>query len=445
MTVNEKLFLSLETAFVYRNSPWSLELLQGDEISPSSYLGSWFHYIASFVPDRHQKALQGACQRLMDRALKLDICGEKEVILLDKIKAVVHRSKNFLLGDLGISGSNPLQADVSEHFVEKEGLIQPIKESGRYVNYLGEKVWAQFFETLRLLFPGMFSQTTNLSSYEPLLEKWRPLSKSDSLQVTWLGHASLLLQLAGFNLLFDPAFDDIGFLFKRHIPPGIALEKLPLLDFIGVSHNHDDHCQSRAVSFLADMQPLAMVPNGFGGFFAERGYEKIKEASWWEQVTLTKDGKEVTITSIPAEHGSQRSIGDLNQSLWQGFVVQSKEVSIYIAGDTALKEGLFEQIYDVFGSVDIAVLPIAPERELGVHLNCEQSLIAFDRLKANAMLPYHFAGYRQASEQIEDPYFRLERLLNQPKYEHLKSQVLHPRIGERFGINHDHQLAKESI
>lgn len=436
-------FSSLSLCYLEKNSPWNLSL-DGSGIRRSSYTESWANYLQSFFSNDHVRGLRERASSLCSRVSGIDLLSEKQKILLEKISVLVFEKNPTWLYGISAPLNKVQRAEVEIGAFEKEGLIEPLKENGRFVNFSGEKIWSQFLETLRLLFPGALSKHTNLKDLSALRADWQPLARSESAEITWLGHATILLQTSGMNLLFDPAFEDVGILFKRHVRPGIEAQDLPLLDFIGVSHNHDDHCQQKVVKFLADNQPFAMVPKNFGSFFTSEGYANVKDTTWWETVTLKKEGKEVKITSIPAQHGSQRGVMDMNKSLWQGFVVQDGDKTIYIAGDTALKEGLFEQIHEVFGEIDLAILPIAPERELGVHLDCEQALIAFERLGAKEMLPYHFAGYRQAKEVLEDPYIRLKNLLSSGKYSHLEDQILLPKVGERFHLKQDKQYEKVS-
>ncbi|MCH9630367.1 MAG: hypothetical protein S4CHLAM37_03630 [Chlamydiia bacterium] len=438
-------FSNLELCFLERNSPWNISIHQDKELKRATLGEKVYYYVSAFFFSFHENHLKAVCKDLLIKVSSMDLLQEKQKILVEKVSACVHRTNSSWLFGIETDLKNPKEAEIQLSSVNREDLIKPVRENGRFVNYVGEAVFSQFVETIRLLFPGMFSKVTNLEDVNSLCKEWEPLSRSENLEVTWLGHASMLLQLAGFNLLFDPAFDSVGILFKRHTKPGIALEELPLLDFVGVTHNHDDHCQERAVASLSDMQPLAMVPKHFDTFFKEKGYTKVHDTSWWEKMTLSKDGKEVSITSIPAQHGSMRGVTDMNASHWQGFVVQDGSSTVYIAGDTALQEGLFEQVKDVFGSIDLAVLPIAPERELSVHLDCEQSLLAFEKLGAKLMLPYHFGAYRQAKEVLEDPYTRLDDLLAQDEYRHLSESVILPKIGERFNLSNISKTSQERV
>ncbi|PCI94122.1 hypothetical protein COB11_04295 [Candidatus Aerophobetes bacterium] len=438
-------FSNLELCFLEKNSPWNISIYPDKKLERATFCERAYYYVCSFFSSVHENHLKTVCKDLLKKVSSFDLLQEKQKILVEKVSACVYRTNSSWLFGIETELQNPKETEIHLTATQREDLIAPVRENGRFVNFPGEAIFSQFLETLRLLVPGMFSKGTNLEDVNSLRKDWEPIAHSEHLEITWLGHASMLLQLASFNLLIDPAFDSVGMLFKRYTKPGIALEDLPLLDFVGVSHNHDDHCQERAVSFLSDMQPCAMVPKHFDTFFKEKGYARVHDTSWWETITLKKDEKEVTITSIPAQHGSMRGVTDINTSHWQGFVVQDGNSTIYVAGDTALQEGLFEQVKDVFGKIDLAVLPIAPERELLMHLDCEQSLKAFEILDAELMLPYHFGAYRQAKEVLEDPYTRLDELLKQEKYKHLSEKVILPKIGERFNLENISQTSQVEV
>lgn len=425
---------SLQACYECKVAPWALEE-RGDSVQKASYFKSTFQYFASFFSSFHVTSLREKFKTLCNQIVDIEAASEETKILSEKIAACLHRKNNVWFKGVETTLPAPSACEV-KHTIPEDRPIEPIQEGGRFVNYLGEKVWGQFFETLRLLFPGTFTKVTDLKDYSSIIEESHPKARVEAAEVTWLGHATVLLQLANFNMLFDPAFFFVPPCYKRHVPPGIAMEKLPLLDVVAVSHNHDDHCQPKAVEFFSDMQPVGIVPQNFAFYFKERGHELTLDPSWWEKVELTKDGKTVTITSIPAEHGSQKGLSDLNKSHWQGFVVESGLTKIYIAGDTALKPGLFEAIHGKFGEIDLAFLPASPERELGMHLNCEQSLQAFDLLKAKVMVPYHYGAYKQASETIEDPIVKLKGYLELSQYAHLKDKVYIPKIGHAFDPMH---------
>ncbi len=143
---------------------------------------------------------------------------------------------------------------------------------------------------------------------------------ADRPALTWIGHATFLVQLGGRSLLVDPVLVSNLFTLRRAVPPGIARENLPPIDAILITHNHRDHLDAASLSSLAHAgregaAPLFIVPKGVGSTVARavRG-ARVIELDWWEPTTLG----EARITLVPAQHWSQRSVLDRNRTLWGG-------------------------------------------------------------------------------------------------------------------------------
>jgi len=205
------------------------------------------------------------------------------------------------------------------------------------------------------------------------------------------------------------------------VEPGIARKKLPLIDAVFLSHNHGDH--TNQVESFTPYNPLV---------FAGEGSHR-----WWQSTKLSRDGKDIRITAVPAQHGSQTGLRDMNQMLWCGFVIEVGGKTLYFSGDTAMghelvdqylkPQKLFEQIRSQFGSIDITFLPIATQNEWKVHLDEEQALNAALELDAKMMIPIHWGAYRIGKGQIEDPIHEL-----MAKAGDLKEHIHVLKIGEPF-------------
>jgi len=186
-----------------------------------------------------------------------------------------------------------------------------------------------------------------------------------SLYVTPVGHGTFLIQLDGLNILTDPIWSErcspvswVGP--KRKLDPGIRFEDLPPIDVVLVSHNHYDHLDLPTLERLAGMgMPRAIVPLGNRDLILSAGIPIVDELDWWRSVSLSPD---VTITLVPAQHYSSRSLWDRNRSLWGGFVISGPSGHVFYSGDTGYGPH-FQEIGRRFSPIRVALLPIGPFKE----------------------------------------------------------------------------------
>ncbi len=223
--------------------------------------------------------------------------------------------------------------------------------------------------------------------------------------VTWIGHATLLVQLDGLSILTDPMFSMRMFLTRRLAPPGVALANLPPIDAVVVSHDHRDHLDEDSVAALGpDVQYI--VPLGLAGWFQKRGLRRVHELDWWQDFTLRQNGGAVRVTLVPAQHWSGRSLTDHNQSLWGGFVIESPTARVYFSGDTGYPAA-FAEIGKQFPNIDYALLPIgayAPRWFMSPqHIDPAQAVIAFGELGAQHVVPMHWGTFQLSDEPLDEP------------------------------------------
>jgi N-acyl-phosphatidylethanolamine-hydrolysing phospholipase D len=136
--------------------------------------------------------------------------------------------------------------------------------------------------------------------------------------VTWIGHATVLGQLGGLNLLTDPIFSEraspLSFVGpRREQPPGLEIEQLPPIDLVLISHNHYDHLDLPSCQALAAQPgggPLFVVPLGLAAWFRARGLPRVVELDWWQGHTLAAPGGPVEVVLVPAQHWSGRGLAD---------------------------------------------------------------------------------------------------------------------------------------
>ena len=212
--------------------------------------------------------------------------------------------------------------------------------------------------------------------------------------ITWIGHASFLISLCGVTILTDPIFGDLTFFLPRFCEPGIVCEQLPAIDAVLLSHNHRDHMDTRTLEMLFERtQCHFYVPHGDKAWFEQRGMgHRTTEYFWWQGVAI----KSVALTFLPSVHWSQRGLFDRNKSLWGSWMIESPEKKIYFAGDTAYGNH-FKEIFEQFGPIDYALLPIAPceprEWMRKTHMNTQDAGQAFIDLHAQTFIPMHWGTY----------------------------------------------------
>lgn len=225
-------------------------------------------------------------------------------------------------------------------------------------------------------------------------------------RVTWIGHASFLVQLDGVSLLIDPAlFGGVGpgATLRRNVPPAISADALPPIDATLVSHNHYDHLDLPSVRAAG---AKVVTGTGTGRVFAGSKLEVV-ELGWWESTRIG----DVTIHYVPSQHWSRRGLGDTNETLWGGFVIEGASSRLYHSGDTAYFEG-FSEIGRRFPGIDAAMLPIGaydPEWFMSKqHMGPEDAVQAFLDLGARRFVAMHWGTFKLTDEPLDEPPRRLE-------------------------------------
>lgn len=239
-----------------------------------------------------------------------------------------------------------------------------------------------------------------------------PAPQAGELVVTWINHATFLVQTAHGNFLTDPVFSEhcgpFGRIGPRRVhPPGLALAALPRIDWVLLSHDHYDHCDLASLRALARIHaPLAIAPLANRGLLRRAGFrrERIVELDWWESHAPTS-GVEVTVT--PARHWSNRLSGRRNGRLWGGFHVRCGGRVSWFAGDTGYDDTIFRDIRTRLGAPEVAMIPIgayeprwfmAPQ-----HCNPAEAVQIHRDVGAGTSLAMHWGTWQLTDEAREEP------------------------------------------
>ena len=275
-----------------------------------------------------------------------------------------------------------------------------------------------FWAVLRMLTRSRFEewpdQIQNLPYQAP-----QDRLREDQIRVSFVNHATLLVETDRFTFLTDPVwsvrvspFRWIGP--KRHREPGIPFTQLPPIDFVMISHNHYDHMDLATLRRLNDAHhPQFFVPLGNRIFLENNGMKRVTELDWWQSAEV---GSGLRVTLTPAKHFSGRGLFDRNQTLWGSYVVTYDDRRIYFGGDTAYSPH-FGEIRARCGPPDLAILPIGaydPRWFMqGVHVNPAEALAAHLDLGSKQSIGMHFGTFRLTTEKIEQPLVDLKRALQE--------------------------------
>ncbi len=256
--------------------------------------------------------------------------------------------------------------------------------------------------------------TADLSAVAPDLEFIR--GNRTQFAATYIGHATVLVQLGGVNVLTDPHFSQRAFPVqfagpRRWQPPGVAFDDLPHIDVVLISHNHYDHLDTDSVVALhkqAGGAPLFVVPLGIDRWMQSVGVDNFKALDWWQQLTVGN----LQITFVPAQHWSRRTLSDRNQTLWGGFVGQTAKTgagggrSFYFAGDTGYGPD-FVAIGERFGGIDLALIPIGAYEPrwfmADQHVNPDEAIQIHRDIKARRSVGIHWGTFLLTDEPLDQP------------------------------------------
>lgn len=216
--------------------------------------------------------------------------------------------------------------------------------------------------------------------------------------ITWIGHASFLIQFTDLNVLVDPNFANWLFLLKRIKRSGLRIEDLPPIDLVLLTHAHFDHFHKPSLRRLPHPK-VGVMPWGVGDLALDLGFERVIELAWWE--SFSHSDWKVTLT--PSKHWGARTLRDDHRG-YGGFILEHQGRRIYHAGDSAYSH-CFKEIGRRMPP-EIALLPIGayfPDTFRRVHMGPDQAMKAFKDLKAKQLVPMHYGTFRLSFEDMDEP------------------------------------------
>jgi L-ascorbate metabolism protein UlaG (beta-lactamase superfamily) len=235
------------------------------------------------------------------------------------------------------------------------------------------------------------------------------------LVVTWVNHATLLVQMDGLNILTDPVWSErvspVSWTGpKRHRSPGLRFEELPAIDVVLLSHNHYDHMDLPTLRRLG--VPI-LTPLGNTAFLERHRLRGARDLEWWQEVSLPNG---VRVTLVPSQHFSARALSDRNATLWGGFVISGPSGNVYFAGDTGWGPH-FEEIGRRFGSIRLAMLPIGAYQPRWfmkpAHISPEEAVEAHLALGARTSIAMHYGTFALGDDGHVEPVLDLRAALEE--------------------------------
>ena len=242
--------------------------------------------------------------------------------------------------------------------------------------------------------------------------------EGEKLRITFINHATVLIQTAGLNILTDPIWSDRASPLtwagpKRHRSPGLRFEDLPPIDVVVLSHNHYDHLDvGTLIRLEKEHQPRFVSALGNRALLRNHGIANAIELDWWDKTELSN---QVSVTCVPAKHFSGRSLSDIDCTLWCGFVIQAPVGNTFFAGDTAFGSH-FTQIKDRFGEFRLALFPIGAYLPAWfmrpVHLSPAEAIKIHHLLQPDVSVAIHFGTFALGDDGEVQPVRELQKALD---------------------------------
>ena len=237
-------------------------------------------------------------------------------------------------------------------------------------------------------------------------------------RVTWLGHASTLVQYQNINFLTDPHLTEFASPLplvgpKRLIPPALRVDQLPAIDFVVISHNHYDHLDSKTVKALGN-QTIWVVPLGLKLWMVDKGIDedRVIELDWWQKWSYIEG---VEVIAAPSQHWSKRTPFDTNHTLWASWHINIHGFKSWFAGDTGYNQEKFTAIGNQLGPHHLSLIPIGaygPRYFMQPqHVDPQQAIQIHKDVRAQFTIGIHWGTFALTHEPLLEPATLLKELL----------------------------------
>jgi L-ascorbate metabolism protein UlaG (beta-lactamase superfamily) len=233
----------------------------------------------------------------------------------------------------------------------------------------------------------------------------------DTNTVTWIGHATVLLQMEGYNILTDPHFSERASPVQwagpqRVVPPGLAFEALPPIDIVVVSHDHYDSLDEQTIKRLRQRpgggKTRFYVPLGLKNWFSTRGIDQVIEMDWWDR---HHDGN-LEIIAAPVQHWSKRSLFSRNKTLWAGWAIKANGFRFFFVGDSGYAPQ-FKEIGKKLGPFDLAAIPIGAYEPRWFmarhHVKPAESVLIHKDIGSKKSVAIHWGTFILTDEPLDEP------------------------------------------
>jgi len=255
----------------------------------------------------------------------------------------------------------------------------------------------------------------------------------DTIRLTMIGHVSVLIQTAGLNILTDPVWADRASPFqvagpKRVRAPGVALDALPPIDLVLVSHNHYDHLDTATLAELVRrFDPEIVTPLGNGTIIRKSAAARIVELDWDEKVAHGP----LVIEAEPVNHWSARWSNDRNEALWAGMTIHAPNRRIFFNGDSGYAEGWWvDRLMAKHGTIDVSLCPIgayAPRWFMAdAHMDPDEAVQVYKGMGGPMTLGFHWGVFQLTDEPIDEPRERLTAALSREGIDPARFRTLSP-------------------
>lgn len=256
---------------------------------------------------------------------------------------------------------------------------------------------------------------------------------TQGIRTTYINHATVLIQVSGLNILTDPIWSEraspVTFAGPKRIrPPGVAIEDLPEIDLILVSHNHYDHLDTQTLEALRqhqDEEPVIISGLGNASLLRRVGYSKAIELDWDQVISVGS----ARVHFVECQHRSARGIHDQMRTLWGSFVIETDEGRIYFAGDTGYSPH-FRAQGERFGPFALSIIPIGAYEPRwfmkSIHLNPKEAVMAHQDLNSQQSLGVHFGVFQLTWEPVDQPLTDLTEALSAAQIDPAKFWALEP-------------------